>query len=115
MGYHKRRYRRVTTNGFPIDRAWWSGTKVTMFADGRWWINGVGGREGNERPRYIALDGKPKTERWTEHERKYGKITMRTYPSMCPLAYGPKSGRPYVHRKFEDRHKPVAGGLNVPA
>lgn len=115
MGYHARRYRRVSTGGHVIDRAWWSGSKVTMFADGRWWINVVGGHEGNERPRYIALDGKQKSEHWTEHEKKYGKVTMRSSPSLCPLNYGPKSGRPYVRRKFEDRFKPVEGGLNVPA
>ncbi|QIG57789.1 hypothetical protein SEA_PAULODIABOLI_54 [Microbacterium phage PauloDiaboli] len=115
MGYHKRRYRRVTTNGRVIDRAWWSGTKVTMFADGRWYVNAVGTSEGFERPRFIALDGKQKKQHFTEFEKKYGKVTVRSYPSMCPLDYGPKSGRPYERRKFEDRFKPVAGGLNVPS
>lgn len=116
MAYNKRRYRRVSTHSV-IDRAWWSGTKVTMFSDGTWWINTVGGQQGFERPRFIALDGVriDLFKDATPAQRQYGIVTMRSFPSLCPLDYGEKSGRPYERRSFENRFKPVTGGLHVPA
>ncbi len=116
MAYNVRRYRRVSTHRV-IDRAWWSGTKVTMLRDGTWWINAVGGSEGHERPRFIALDGVRFNpfKNATEHQKRYGIVEVRSYPSLGPTHYGEKCGRPYESRAFEDRFKPITGGLHVPA
>jgi len=117
MAYNKRRYRRVSVP-YPIDRAWWHGAKVTMFADGTWWVNGVGESEGYERPRFIALDGVhiDPFKKASEHQKTYGIVTVRTSPSLAPTHYGDRAGRtpPWTKRSFEDRFKPIEGGLRVP-